>query len=59
MDNNYNTTKDLSGEEALTGAARREAQLEELEDEQYIEDLKEELREEILQEIKDEQEERK
>ena len=59
MDNNYITTKDLDGDEALTGAARREAQLEDLKDEQYIEELKEELREEIVQELKDEQEERK
>ena len=58
MDNNYITTKDLSGEEALTGAARREAMEENLKDEQYIEDLKAELREEILEEL-EEQKERK
>jgi len=54
----YITTKDLSGEEALTGAARHEAKLDILADEQYIEDLKDELREEILEEL-EEQKERK
>ena len=52
----YITTKDLSGEEALTGAARREAELDALADEQYIEDLKAELREEILEELETEKE---